>query len=185
MLVGIYGLVFEFANPGSIGPGIVGVICLLLGFYSLNLLPLNYAGLGLLLFSIVLMAAEAFAPSFGILGIGGIAAFVLSAMMLFDSDIPGFRISWPVIVISAAISGGFMIFLLGYAWKSQRRPVVTGKKSFIGKEGKVLEWSGGTGYVRVGGERWRAAGEENIAPHDRVEILDYKGLVLLVRKKKP
>jgi membrane-bound serine protease (ClpP class) len=184
LLAGVYGLVFEFANPGSIGPGVVGVICLLLGLYALNVLPLNYAGLGLLLFSISLMVAEAFAPSFGVLGVGGIAAFVLAATMLFDSDIPGFKVSWPVIFGAAAVTAGLMIFLLGYAWKAQRRPVTTGTKSWIGKEATVVEWSGGAGYVHFGGERWKAVGKEDISLNDRVEVRDVKGLVLAVRKKK-
>ncbi len=185
LLFGVYGLIFEFANPGAVAPGVVGAICLLLGLYALNVLPLNYAGLGLLLFSIALMAAEAFTPSFGILGIGGIAAFVLSATMLFDSDIPGFGISWPVIAGAAAVSGGFLIFVLGYAWKAQRRPAAIGKQSWIGKEAAVLEWSGDSGYVRVGGERWKAAGEENLSAGDRVEVRDIRGLALDVRKKDP
>jgi membrane-bound serine protease (ClpP class) len=183
ILVGVYGLIFEFANPGSIGPGVVGVICLLLGFYALNVLPLNHAGLGLLIFSIALMVAEAFVPSFGILGIGGIVAFVLAAMMLFEGDIPGFGISWPVIVVTAAVSGGLMIFLLGYAWRAQRRPITTGMESLVGKQAEVLEWSGNKGYVRIGGERWKAVGKADVAPHDRVEVCESKDLVLVVQKK--
>lgn len=183
MLVGVYGLIFEFANPGSVGPGVFGGICLLLGFYALNVLPINTTGLGLLLLAIALMAAEAFVPSFGILGIGGIIAFVLAAMMLFDSDIPGFRISWPVIAVTAAGSGGLLIFLLGYAWRAQRRPVTTGVESLVGKSAEVLEWSHGQGYVRLGGERWKAVGEGNFSPRDRVEVLAGRGLVLVVHKK--
>lgn len=183
LLVGVYGLILEFAHPGTIAPGVVGGICLLLGCYALQVLPLNYAGLGLLIFSIALMVAEAFAPSFGILGIGGVIAFVLAAMMLFDSDIPGFRISWPVIAVTAAATGGVMIFLLGYVWRAQRRPVTTGADSLIGKPAEVLEWAENRGYVRVGGERWKAVGEEGFAPHDRVEVREHHGLVLVVQKR--
>ncbi|MFO7713847.1 NfeD family protein [Desulfosarcina sp.] len=184
ILVGVYGLFFEFSNPGAIGPGVIGAICLLVGFYALNLLPLNYAGLGLLLLAIALMAAEAFLPSFGVLGIGGIVAFVLAAMMLFDRDIPGYRISWPVIGVSAAVSGALMIFLLGYVWRAQRRPVTTGSESWTGKAAVVLEWSGESGYVRCGGERWKAIGKENFAPHERVEVCGHSNLVLHVQKKR-
>ncbi len=185
MLIGVYGLIFEFANPGGIGPGVVGVVCLLLGLYALNVLPLNYAGLGLLLFSIALMVAEAFAPSFGILGIGGLVAFVIASTMLFDRDIPGFGISWPVIFIAATVTGMFMIFILGYALKARRLPVTTGMEGWIGKEGVVLDWARWNGHVRVGGERWKATGDENFAPGERVVIRDHReGLVLVVEKKK-
>jgi membrane-bound serine protease (ClpP class) len=185
ILVGVYGLFFEFANPGSIGPGVAGAICLFLGFYALNLLPLNYAGLGLLILAIALMVAEALTPSFGVLGTGGIVAFVLSATMLFDSEVPGFSISWPVIVITAALSGLVMIFLLGYVWRAHRRPVTTGNRSWIGKEAEVLEWTAGScrGYVRCGGERWRAVGEENFTPNECVEVRGRNGLVLEVGRK--
>jgi membrane-bound serine protease (ClpP class) len=185
ILVGVYGLFFEFANPGSIGPGVVGLICLLLGLYALNVLPLNYAGLGLLIFAIALMAAEVFVPSFGILGIGGIIAFVLAAMMLFKSDIPGFGISWPVIAVTAAISAGLMIFVFGYVWRAQHRPVTTGSEGLIGKDAEVLEWSGEQGYVRLDGERWKAVGKEPLTPHARVQVLKQRGLVLVVQKKQP
>ena len=184
ILLGVYGLFFEFANPGSIGPGVVGVICLVMGLYALHVLPLNYAGLGLLIFAIALMAAEALVPSFGILGIGGIVAFVLAAMMLFRNDIPGFGISWPVIAVTAAVSGGLMIFLLGYVWRAQRRPVTTGSEALIGREAEVLEWSAESGYVRLGGERWKAMGDEPLVPHDRVTVREHSGLVLVVQKKR-
>lgn len=182
MLVGIYGIIFEFSNPGSIGPGLIGVICLLFGLYALNVLPLNYAGLGLLMFGLVLMVAEAFVPSFGILGISGIVAFVLAATMLFDTDIPGFTISWTVIVFTAAASGGILIFVLGYVWRTYRRPVTTGGQGLIGKEGRVLSWSEGNGYVLLGGERWKAYGDKNLAPEDPVRVKKRNGLKVMVEK---
>jgi membrane-bound serine protease (ClpP class) len=178
MLVGIYGLIFEFANPGSIGPGVVGIICLLLGLYALNVLPLNYAGLGLLLLGVAFMIVEAFVPSFGVFGIGGIVAFVLGSAILIESDAPGFRLSWTVIGGTAAASGGVLIFLLGYIWRAHRRPVKTGTEEMIGSEAKVLNWSGGEGYVQVHGERWRAKGPNEA--HDRVRVREQKGLVLIV-----
>lgn len=182
LLVGVYGLIFEFSNPGTIGPGIIGVICLLLGLYALNVLPVNIAGLGLLLIAIALMVAEAFVPSFGVLGIGGLVAFVLAAMILFDTDIPGFGISWPVIAVSAGISGALLVFLLGYVWRAQRRPVVTGSEGLIGMRAEVQQWSGGRGYVRVAGERWGAVGADDLAPQDRVVVRAIRGLVLEVAR---
>lgn len=180
ILVGVYGLIFEFAHPGSVGPGVVGGICLLLGLYALSVLPINYAGLVLLIFAIALMAAEAFVPSFGVLGIGGIVAFVLAAMMLFETDIPGFEISWPVIGTTAGVSAGVLIFLLGYIRRTRRLPVTTGAEALVGKTGEVLEWSGNSGYVRLGGERWKAVAGESFEPHDRVEVADFRGLTLVV-----
>jgi membrane-bound serine protease (ClpP class) len=182
MLVGIYGIIFEFSSPGSIGPGIIGVICLLFGLYALNVLPVNYAGLGLLIFGLALMTAEAFVPSFGILGISGFISFVLAATLLFESDVPGFHISLPVILITSIISGGLLIFLLAYVLKTHRRPVITGSQGLIGKEGKVLTWSEGSGYVQIGGERWKAHGEENLKPDDRVKIKERVGLEVVVKK---
>jgi membrane-bound serine protease (ClpP class) len=185
ILVGVYGLFFEFANPGTIGPGVAGAICLFLGGYALNLLPINYAGLGLLILALALMAAEALTPSFGVLGTGGIIAFVLSATLLFDSGVPGFSISWPVIVATAALSGGLLIFVLGYVWRAHRRPVTTGDDAWLGKEAEVLEWAADSGYVRCGGERWKAVGEQDLAPHERVTVHGRRGLVLEVRKQEP
>lgn len=187
ILVGVYGLFFEFANPGTIGPGVAGAICLFLGFYALNLLPLNYAGLGLLILAIALMGAEALTPSFGVLGTGGIVAFVLAATMLFDSGIPGFSISWPVIVVTTALSAAMMIFLLGYVWRAHRRPVTTGSRAWIGKAAEVVEWTAGSGrgYVRCGGERWRAVGPMDLNPHERVTVRGRSGLVLEVERKQP
>lgn len=180
VLVGVYGLIFEFAHPGTFGPGIAGGICLLMAFYGLSVLPLNHAGLMLLLLAIALMAAEAFVPSFGVLGVGGIVAFVLAATMLFDTDIPGFGISWPVIGGAALVSGLLLIFLLGYVWRAQRRPITTGSEGLIGREAVVLSWAGSDGYVRLGGERWRAASHRRFTPGERVMVIRRTGLVLEV-----
>ena len=102
MMIGIYGLIFEFMNPGALVPGTIGAICLLAGLYALALLPVNYAGLGLIVLGLGLMVAEAFTPSFGILGVGGVAAFALGAAILVDTEAPDFQISWAVIGAVAA-----------------------------------------------------------------------------------
>ncbi len=127
MMIGVYGLIFEFATPGSIGPGVVGAVCLVLGLYALNQLPFNYAGLALLMIGVVCMIAEAFTPTFGILGVGGLIAFVLGAAFLFDSDVPAFRLSWTVIGALAIASGLMLTVLLGYVWRMMRRPVAGGE----------------------------------------------------------
>jgi len=183
MLIGIYGIIFEFTTPGTYGPGVIGVICLLVGLYALHILPLNYAGLALLLLSLALMAAEAFVPSFGVLGIGGLIAFVLAAFLLFDSDIPGLRISWTVIAVTAVVSGGLMIFLLSFVWRAHRRQVTTGSEGLLGKKAEVLSWSQDHGYVRLVGERWKAHGDIDAAPGDQVVVTGLKGLVLEVDKR--
>lgn len=180
MLIGIYGIIYEFANPGFIGPGVVGVICLLLGLYGLHVLPVNYAGLALFVLGLALMVAEVFAPSFGILGIGGMAAFILGAAILVEVDAPGFRISWPVILGSALLSAAVLIFLLGYIVKVHRRPVKTGEDSFSASEAEVMDWSGDKGHVRTYGERWEAEGSKSLAPGDRVRVVKSRGLTLLV-----
>jgi membrane-bound serine protease (ClpP class) len=185
MMIGFYGLIFEFANPGSIGPGVIGVISLLLGLYALNVLPLNYTGLVLLILGVALMSAEAFIPSFGVLGIGGIVAFMIGAAILIDTDAPGFRLSWSVIIATAAVSGGFLIFIIGYVWRTHRRPVSTGQAALIGREARVLQWSGDSGYVDVFGERWKARSGGSAAPGERVKVIDIKGLTLIIERSQP
>ena len=106
LLAGIYGIMFEFFSPGAYFPGVLGGIALLIGLYALNLLPVNYAGAGLLLLGMAMMTAEAFVPSFGALGLGGIAAFVIGSLFLFDTEVPGFQLSWEVIATAAAVSVG-------------------------------------------------------------------------------
>ena len=180
LLVGIYGLIFEFASPGSIGPGIIGLICLLLGLYALHILPLNYTGLALIIFGVALMVAEAFVPSFGVLGIGGIASFLIGAAILIDTDIPAFRISWSVIIGTAAASAAVLIFLLGFVWKAHRRPVVTGREGLAGSRAEVVDWSGKKGHVRVLGELWLAEGKAELQPGEEVEVIGTRGLILRV-----
>lgn len=180
MLIGIYGLIFEFMNPGMVLPGVAGAISLLLGLYALQELPLDYAGLALLVLGIAFMIAEAFLPSFGVLGFGGIAAFVIGAAMLIDTDIPQYQVSWPVIVGMAAVSAAFLILFVGYAWRSQTRKVRSGVEQLIGSEAIVLDWSGDRGHVWVEGERWNARSELSFAEGDRVKVKGRSDLTLFV-----
>jgi membrane-bound serine protease (ClpP class) len=180
MIIGIYGLVFEFSNPGSIGPGVIGVISLVLALYALNQLPLDYAGLALVLLGIAFMAAEAFTPTFGVLGLGGLVAFVIGAAMLIDTDVPAYRISWWVIGSAAAVSAAFLILLLGYAWRAQRRRPSSGVASLLGAEALVLDWSGGEGHVWAEGERWHALGDRDLPAGAPVRIRGIDGITLLV-----
>ena len=182
MLIGVYGLIFEFANPGSIGPGIIGAICLILGLYALNQLPLDYTGFALLLLGLAFMVAEAFTPTFGVLGIGGIAAFVIGATMLIDTDVPAFQPSWTVIGFAAALSGAMLTLVLGFVWRSYRRPVTTGRASLKGSHAKVIDWSGDSGHVWVNGERWNAVGAGPFNSGDTILVEDVDGLTLTVRR---
>lgn len=182
MMIGIYGLIFEFMNPGALYPGTVGAICLLTGLYALAALPVNYAGFALILLGIALMAAEAFAPSFGILGVGGIVAFALGAAILIDTDIPQFRISWPAIAGGALVSLGMAMAVARLALLSRRRKIVSGREELIGARGTVLDWQRGGGHVFVHGERWQAASPGDLPADTPIEVTGLDGLTLHVRR---
>lgn len=182
MMIGVYGLIFEFANPGTIAPGLIGAIALVLGLYALNQLPLDYIGLALLLLGVALMVAEAFTPGLGALGTGGLVAFILGSAMLVDSDSPEFRLSWTVIGGTAALTGAVLVLLLGYVWRSQKRRVITGREEMHGASGRVITWRGGGGAVSVHGERWQARGPEGLKSGDPVHVIAIDGLTLVVER---
>ena len=139
MLVGIYGLILEFSNPGAVVPGTVGAIALLLALYALQLLPINYAGVALILLGIALMVGEAYQPSFGILGIGGVVAFIIGSVILIDTEVPGYGIDLSVILTFAISSVLVFVLLVGMAIKSRRRPVVSGSEQLIGANGLAMD----------------------------------------------
>jgi membrane-bound serine protease (ClpP class) len=173
--IGIYGLVFEFMNPGLAMPGVVGAICLLLGMYALQLLPVNYAGMALILLGLGFMAAEAFLPSFGVLGLGGVVAFVTGALILIDTELPGFGIP-PALILSIALSSAVLLAgTIGIALRTRRRPAARG---LPGGVGEVIEGGAGDGWVRVQGEIWRAHSTTPLQPGRRVRIVGRHGLVL-------
>jgi membrane-bound serine protease (ClpP class) len=180
MLAGIYGLIFEFLSPGAIAPGVVGAIMLIVGLYALNLLPVNYAGMGLIAVGVGLMIAEHFLPTFGIVGFGGIAAFVLGSLLMFDANVPGFTLSWIVVALAAAASAGFLLVALGLVWKAHRRTVTTGDPALLGHIAEVVTWSGGEGEVHLHGERWRARSHVPLAPGQAVRVVARKDLTLVV-----
>ncbi|MBO0711392.1 MAG: nodulation protein NfeD [Acetobacteraceae bacterium] len=180
MLLGIYGLIFEFMNPGSVVPGLIGAISLLVALFALNFLPVNYAGAGLVLLGIGLMIAEAHIGAFGAIGVAGIFAFVIGSMMLFPSGVPGFGLSIPL--IAAATIGTAAFFLVGISLllRSRRRPVVIGKEALPGLLGEVVAWSGREGRVRVAGEIWLARATSELPAGTRIKVLDREGLTLRV-----
>jgi len=180
-IIGLYGLMYEGWNPGAIVPGVVGVICLLLAAYALQVLPVNYAGLALILVGIALMVAEAFAPSFGALGLGGIAAFVFGAIMMFDSGIPGFGISIGFVIGLAVLVALAIIWLVGYALKLRRRGAVSGAESIVGGIGTALEDFEGEGRIWLESEAWHAVSKVPIQKDQQVVVTAMNGLVLEVQ----
>jgi membrane-bound serine protease (ClpP class) len=180
MMIGIYGLFFEFFNPGMVAPGVIGAICLLLGLYALQQLPVNYAGLALIALGIGFMVAEAFAPSFGILGIGGIAAFIFGAVILIDTDVPGFGIPIMLIVGLAIISAVAIGATASLAFKARRRPIVSGSEEMIGSEGVVLNCTANECWARVHSELWQVRSAEALSPGLPIRVIARHDLVLEV-----
>jgi membrane-bound serine protease (ClpP class) len=182
ILLGIYALIFEFTNPGMVLPGVVGAICVLLAMYAFHLLPVNYAGLLLILLGIAFMVAEAFLPAFGSLGIGGIIAFVLGSIILIDADtVPtGFDIPYTLIGGVAAASAAFVFFVIGVAVRNRRRPVVTGREQMIGATAEALEDFEGEGWARVHGESWRVRANAPVRRGERLRVTAIDGLILTV-----
>lgn len=176
MTIGLYGLIFEFTNPGVGVAGVLGGICLLLGLYALQLLPVNYAGLALILLGIGFMVAEAFVGSFGVLGIGGIAAFVAGALILIDTELPGFGIPIALIATVAVTSALLIVAIVSLALKSQRRAVFGGPEGLIGSVAEIVD----DGWAHVHGENWRVTSNAPLRPAQKVRVVGRKGLVLEV-----
>jgi membrane-bound serine protease (ClpP class) len=181
MMIGVYGLLFEFMNPGFVVPGVVGGVCLLLALWGLHMLPINYAGLALILLGIAFFAAEAFVPSYGALGAGGVAAFAFGALLLIDTDVPGFGIPLSVISALTLVSAAFVIGVVGMAAKARARPVVSGTRLLLGAVGDVVEVEGSEGWAHVAGERWRVRAVQPLRAGQRVSVTRVDGLTLEVR----
>ncbi len=181
LLVGVYGLILEGYNPGAILPGAVGAISLLLALYALQLLPVNYVGFGLIALGIILMIAEALAPSFGVLGIGGVVALVIGSVILIDTDAPGFVVSRPLIAAIALVSALGLMAIMAFAVKARQRPVVAGAEELIGSTGQVLDDFDGAGFVFVHGERWGARCAVPLRAGQAVTVTGIDGLILQVR----
>jgi membrane-bound serine protease (ClpP class) len=180
LLIGIYGLIFEFANPGAIVPGTIGAISLLLALYALQLLPINYAGMGLILLGVALMVGEAFEPSFGILGIGGAVAFLFGSIILIETDVPGFGIDISIIITFTATSALVFIFIVGMAIRARRRPVVSGMEQLIGSKAIVLADFTDKGQVSLHSETWQATTHTPLHKDQQVRVTGMKGLTLQV-----
>ena len=176
MMIGIYGLLLEGYSPGAILPGTVGAIALLLALYAFQLMPVNYVGLGLLLLGIVLMIAEALAPSFGILGFGGLAAFVLGSIFLMDSDVPGYDVNIGLIVGLALAMGLLLAITFYMLYRSRKARISTGEEGTLdGQIGEVVEFADGRGWMRLNGERWQIRSNESLSSGQRVRVTGHDG----------
>lgn len=210
LMIGMYGLFFEFANPGFVLPGVVGAISLLMGLFAMQMLPVNYVGLGLIFLGIAFLIGEAFLPTFGSLGFGGVVAFVIGALMLIDTDVPGYGIPLPLIAAVVVFSVVFVFGVSRLALRARRRPVVTGSEGLIGSLGVVLDGgltpdsgvpagdatAGATaepnaitnapagrtlaGWAQVQGERWRVSSTAPVAAGHAVRVTARRGLTLTV-----
>jgi membrane-bound serine protease (ClpP class) len=182
LLIGIYGLLFEFWSPGAVLPGVLGGISLLLALIALSVLPVQYGALGLLLLGIAMMIGEAFTPGGFVLGVGGVVAFLVGAFFLFDPEgsTIDFGVSIPIIIGAAATSAGLTFAVVGAAVTARRRPATTGAEEMIGSRGKVVDWQADRGSIRAHGEVWSARSDKELRAGDAVRVLRREGLTLIV-----
>ncbi|MGC1454087.1 MAG: nodulation protein NfeD [Nitrospirota bacterium] len=185
MILGFYGLYFELSNPGAIFPGVAGAICLILAFYALHTLPINYAGLMLIILAIALFIAEAFITSHGVLGVGGTIAMLMGSVMLIDSPAPSLQISWAVILPVVGLSALLFIITVTVALRVHREKTDTGKEGLIGKQAQAKSEINLTGLVFIHGENWTARSNEPVHKGEKVTIVGIDGLTLIVRKEEP
>jgi membrane-bound serine protease (ClpP class) len=177
LLVGIYGLLFEFMNPGAALPGVLGGICLLLALFALQMLPVSYAGVALVALGVALFVAEFLTAGTGVLGAGGLIAFVAGSMMLIDTDAPAYAVP-PALIGGIAVAGAAgLLVLVRFAVRARKRPVVSGREQLIGSQGRVID-GGEPPYALVEGERWRVRSAAALRPGDRVRVLRVDGLTL-------
>ncbi|NIO41100.1 MAG: nodulation protein NfeD, partial [Burkholderiales bacterium] len=180
MLIGIYGLLLEFYNPGTLIPGTAGAICLLTALYAFQMLPINYVGVALILLGIAFVIAELFVTSYGVLGAGGAIAFIVGSVMLMDTEVPEFQLPWGLIVGVSVLSIGAVLAIVGMAIKARDRSVVSGVEEMIGSEGEALEDFDGKGWVRLHSENWKAISKSPIKQGQKVRVTAVKGLELSV-----
>jgi membrane-bound serine protease (ClpP class) len=180
LLIGIYGLLFEGYNPGAVFPGVVGAIALLIALFAFQILSVNYAGLALVALGVGMIISEFFFPTFGSLGLGGLIAFIVGSLILFDTDIPGMNIGLPVIAAVATVGGLVIVAMAWLASRSLRRPVVTGVQTMVGENAEVLEAFNGRGRVRYGGEIWNAVSSSAVRAGQIVRITRIDGLTVWV-----
>lgn len=183
LLIGIWGIFFELYNPGVIFPGVIGGICFILGLYALQTLPVNYAGLLLMILAIILFLLEIKIPSYGVLTIGGVVSMILGSLMLFESPLPFLRVSWKVILVATGATAAFFIFAVGMGIRAQRRKPSIGREALAGSTGKATEnFKNGQGRVLVQGEIWQAQSSDKIKEGDAIEVINKEGYKVQVKK---
>lgn len=181
MMIGVYGLMFEFSSPGFGVPGTVGAICLLLAMFALQLLPVNYAALALILLGFALLAAELMAPSFGVLGVGGVVAFIAGGLLLFDRDVPGMGVPLPLLFGISIVAAAAVLLGGGMALRARRAPVVSGGEDMVGARGEVLQVTDDEAWAEVRGERWKVRSDVPLQPGQIVRVMRLTGLLLQVQ----
>jgi len=182
LLVGIYGLIFELMNPGAILPGVVGAISIILAFFALQTLPINYAGLLLIIIAVILFILEVKIISYGLLTISGIFSLIIGSVMLIDSPLPYLKISLSVIIPSVIFSTLFFVFVIGLGIKAQFKRASTGMEGIIGMKGTAKTDLNPDGQILVAGELWKAICDEKIKKNDTVEVIEIKDFILKVKK---
>ncbi|NNC67997.1 MAG: nodulation protein NfeD [Gammaproteobacteria bacterium] len=180
MTLGMFGLIYEMLNPGFVLPGVLGGICILLALYAAQVLPINYAGLALILLGILFMIGEAFVPSFGALGIGGVIAFVIGSIILIDTDYEGYGISIPFISSFALANALFFFTILSMVLKARHKPIVSGREELLGSVGEVIDAVDNFGRVKVHSENWQAKSNVPIPPGQKIRVTGIEGLTLIV-----
>lgn len=185
LLIGLGGLVMEGMHPGGVLPGVVGAICLLLALYAFQLLPVNFAGLGLILLGVILIVSEAFVPAYGVLGTGGVISFVIGSVILMHTGVPGYGVAIPVVIGVAIAAAGVLVGIVWMAMRARNRPVVSGREEMVGAVAEVVADFEGRGTVHVHGERWQARSGVPLERGQRVTVTGMHGLVLDVRPAPP
>jgi membrane-bound serine protease (ClpP class) len=180
LMIGFYGLLFEFYNPGFVAPGVIGGICLLVALFALQMLPVSYAGLALMALGVGLFVAEHFVPGFGVLGIGGVIAFVIGSILLIDTDMPGYGVPWQLVAAVAATGAGFLVLVLNFVIRSRNLPVLTGRDGMLGATGEISLGDDGALFAHFRGELWRVRADSPLASGQSVKVVGVKGPVLTV-----
>src|SRR3989442_22310 len=177
MLLGIYGLIFEFGHPGFVFPGVTGAVCLLVALYAFHLLPVNYAGLALIAVGIAFLVGEVFFPSYGSLGVGGIIAFSAGALMLIDTGAGGIGIPWQLVVALALVTTAFVVVVVGMALRARRAPIVSGVQALIGADGEMLEDAAEIGWANIRGETWQVRTANRLVRGQKIRVVAVDGLL--------
>lgn len=181
LLIGLGGLVMEGMHPGGVLPGVAGAICLLLALYAFQMLPVNFAGLALILLGVILIISEAFVPAYGVLGTGGVISFVIGSVIFMHTDVPGYAVALPLVIGVAIAVAGILVGIVWMAMRSHKQPVVSGREEMVGAIGEVVADFEGRGSVHVHGERWQARSDLLLKRGQAVAVTGIHGLVLDVK----